>query len=132
MEKDAWINGLPQPEPSAGLGLTPAPLLVEVHKTSSLRLSEVEACSFCEEFVGSEFRVLDVRFGVIRELLDETSLKCEGFPEAVARALAAQPDAGVVIGEDPEFTTRLYICRTCFDRPVDLPWPRRERSRAGR
>ena len=110
-----------QAEASAGLGITPGPVLVEVHKTSSLRLSEVEACSFCEEFVGSEFHVLDLRFGVVRELLDETSLKCEGFPEAVARALAAQPDAGVVIGEDPEFTTRLYICRTCFNRSVDLP-----------
>lgn len=140
MEKHAWINGLsPRDEApastelgksieaaiaadGAGVGISHGPAgLVRVEKTSSLRLSEVEACSFCEEFVGSEFRVLDVRFGIVRELLDETSLKCEGFPEAVARALAMQPDAGVVIGEDPAFTTRLYICRTCFDRPLDLP-----------
>lgn len=104
-----------------GVGITPGPVRVKVNQTTSLRLSEVESCSFCQEFIGSEFRVLDVRFGVVRELLDETSLKCEGFPEAVARALAMQPDAGVVIGEDPDFTVRLLVCRTCFARPVDIP-----------
>lgn len=67
-----------------------------------------------------EFRVLDVRFGIIRELLDESSIRCKGFPEAVARALAADPSSGVVIGEDDDFTVRLFCCLSCFSRPVDL------------
>ncbi len=104
-----------------GVGISAGLEFVQVHKTSSLRLSEVEACSFCEEFIGSEFRVLDVRFGVVGELLDDSSLPCEGFPEAVARALAAQPEKGVVIAEDPGFTVRLFMCRTCFAEPADIP-----------
>lgn len=115
MRNDERTKSAPGPE------LAPPPVPIMLHRTSSLRISEVEACSFCEEFVGTEFRVLDVRFGIVRELLDETSIRCKGFPEAVARALAADPSAGIVIGEDDAFTVRLYMCLNCFDRPADIP-----------
>lgn len=91
-------------------------------KTSGMRLTELEPCSFCGEFVGHIFRLLDVRFAVLGRGAREVAGLAAGFgfPLAIAEALAPRSEEAIVIGEDPEIVTRLFCCSECFMGPLDV------------
>jgi len=91
-------------------------------RTSGMRLSELEHCSFCGDFAGHIFRLLDVRFAVIGRRAREVGALAVGLrlPLRLAEAFAPRPDEAIVIGEDPELVTRLFCCNACLMKPVNI------------
>lgn len=74
------------------------------HSIPRIRAHDLEPCSFCGGFLGSVFRLIEVRIGVLIE---------EGETEVVAGRDWSQ---AIIYGEDPLAPVPLFMCVRCTGR----------------
>lgn len=105
-------------------------------RTTGMPLSELPKCSLCAKHVGSIFRVVDFRMGVVdqRAARQVAGLSLGfGFPLKLAEVFSSYDDA-VRITSDPRIDERAFLCMDCFmgtDLPMLMEKIRQRKESAG-
>lgn len=91
-------------------------------RTTGMPLSELPKCLLCAKHVGSVFRVVDFRMGVVNQRAARQVAGISfgfGFPLKLAEVFSSYDDA-VRITSDPRIDERAFLCMECF-MGTDLP-----------
>lgn len=89
-------------------------------KTSGLKLSELEPCSFCEGSIAPLFYVLDIKFGLFGRGTNQVLAMSNFFGGGagalqIAEAMSPGANEAVLVAEDvKQLGIRLFICQKCF------------------
>jgi hypothetical protein len=86
-------------------------------KTSGIKLSELEPCSFCDGPLGTVFRIVEVKHAIVNlKNANQTLALAQGFGLGLqlAEVMGAGGDRGVEVLENEEAVTRLFCCQDCL------------------
>jgi|ERR1700722_10425197 len=91
-------------------------------KTSGLKLSDLRPCDLCGGKIIPQFYIFEIKFALFsnrntNEVLGLTQMfGGTGSPGAfaIAETMSAGGDRAVIVSEDPNLNSKLFVCQQCY------------------